>query len=139
MIRAWLAKLVLARNFAALNRGDAGPTLRMETPDVHFRFPGTSSWAADLRGRDQVAAWLGRMIEAGLQHGLQDVVVSGPPWRTRIVVRSLDWLDRDGKRVYENRYVIWAEARWGRIADYEVYEDTERALALDEYLRAAAS
>jgi len=37
---------------------------------------------------------------------------------------------------YENRFVIWAHLRWGRLQEYEVYEDTEKAQALDEYLEA---
>lgn len=138
MIRSWLAKQLLIRTFAALNRGDAGPTLRMERPDVRFRFPGTSSWATDVRGRDQVALWLRRLTDIGLQHEVEEVVAVGPPWRMRIVLRGIDRLDRDGERIYENRYVIWAETRWGRIADYEVYEDTEKSLALDERLRGAS-
>lgn len=52
MIRNWLAMKLLDRNMRALNAGDPGPTLRLEAEDVHFRFPGTSSWAADVRGRD---------------------------------------------------------------------------------------
>ena len=36
--------------------------------------------------------------------------------------------------MYENRYVIWAHAKWGLVQDYEVYEDTEKATALDPYL-----
>jgi hypothetical protein len=38
--------------------------------------------------------------------------------------------------VYENRFVIWGRLRWGRLSDYEVYEDTQKARALDAYLEA---
>ena len=41
---------------------------------------------------------------------------------------------KGGERVYENRYVIWGRLRWGLLREYEVYEDTQRAKALDEYL-----
>lgn len=47
MVRSWLAKRPVTWNMEALNRGDVRPTLRMEARDVHFRFPGTSSWAID--------------------------------------------------------------------------------------------
>ena len=40
----------------------------------------------------------------------------------------------DGRGVYENRYVIWGRIAWGRVKECEVYEDTQRAKALDEYL-----
>jgi hypothetical protein len=50
-------------------------------------------------------------------------------------VRGTDHLrSRTGELVYENRYVIWGHLRWGLLRDYEVYEDTERATALDAWL-----
>jgi hypothetical protein len=56
-----------------------------------------------------------------------------------LVMRGTDHFDApDGSRVYENRYVIWALTRWGRIHDYEVYEDTEKATAFDAWLAADA-
>ena len=41
----------------------------------------------------------------------------------------------DGRRVYENRFVIWGRMSWGRLREYEVYEDTDKPEALDEFLR----
>jgi ketosteroid isomerase-like protein len=114
--------------------------MRMEAPDVRFVFPGTSSWAADIRGKDQVQAWLTRMIATGLQHEADEIMVSGPPWRMTMALRGRDWIDEPGgTRVYENRYVIWGRTRWGRVYDYEVYEDTEQAVRLDAYLGQAAA
>jgi len=131
---------MVTRSLAALNRGDIRPALRMEAPGVHFRFPGSSSWAIDAVGREHVAAWLSRMAATGLQHQAEDVVAVGPPWRMTLVMRGTDRCDGpDGTAVYDNRYVIWATAKWGRIADYEVYEDTEKANAFDAYLARAAA
>lgn len=136
MIRNWLAIRLLTRNMRALNAGDPGPTLRMEAADVHFRFPGTSRWATDVRGRDLVAAWLAEMVAAGVKHQCDEVVVSGPPWRMTIALRGHDWADdAGGRRVYANRYVIWGRLAWGRLRDYEVYEDTERTLEFERHLQ----
>jgi hypothetical protein len=30
--------------------------------------------------------------------------------------------------------VIWGRVEWGRLKDYEVYEDTQRSKTLDDYL-----
>jgi ketosteroid isomerase-like protein len=137
MIRSWLAKKIVTRSLDALNRGDLRPTLRMDGRDVHFRFPGTSSWATDITGRDQVEAWLRRMVATGLQHSVDEVVAGGPPWRMTMVLRGTDSATAaDGTVVYENRYVIWGRSRWGLLQDYEVYEDTEKALAWDAHLAA---
>ena len=52
-----------------------------------------------------------------------------------VSIRGTSWWDSPaGERIYSNRYVIWAHLSWGRLKEYEVYEDTEKANALDEYL-----
>jgi hypothetical protein len=33
--------------------------------------------------------------------------------------------------------VIWGRISWGRLREYEVYEDTQKSKALDEYLASA--
>ena len=38
--------------------------------------------------------------------------------------------------MYENRYVIWGRMTWGKLREYEVYEDTQASRALDDYLLA---
>ena len=74
----------------------------------------------------------------GIQIFPDEVVATGWPWRTTVCVRGRDYLrDATGATVYENRYVIWGRMAWGRLKDYEVYEDTHKADALDEYLDAA--
>ncbi len=136
-MRSWLAKQLLTRNLARLRRGDYGPLLRLDAPDVRFRFPGDSSWAAELLGRDALERWLQRFVESGIQIFADEVVVIGPPWRMTMCVRGTDHLDApSGERVYENRYVIWGRLAWGRLTDYEVYEDTQRAAELDRWLQA---
>jgi ketosteroid isomerase-like protein len=136
-MQSWLAKKILAHNLARLRVGDARPSLRLDHPDIRFSFPGESSWAGVVRGKAELARWLARFVEAGLQIYADEVVVKGPPWNTTLCVRGTDHLDAaDGTRVYENRYVIWGRMAWGRLREYEVYEDTQRTKALDEYLLA---
>jgi hypothetical protein len=66
-----------------------------------------------------------------------EVAVSGWPWNMRVCIRGRSWWDSSsGERVYDNRFVIWGHLRWGKLHDYEVYEDTEKAQALDDYLEA---
>ncbi|MGZ4202355.1 MAG: hypothetical protein ACXVRH_09890 [Thermoleophilaceae bacterium] len=73
----------------------------------------------------------------GLQIHADEIVVSGPPWRTTVCIRGHDHLSGDnGADVYENRYVIWGRIAWGLLREYEVYEDTQKSAALDAYLEA---
>jgi ketosteroid isomerase-like protein len=131
---SWIGKRMLARDMARLSAGDHRPLMRMYAKDVRFRFPGDSSWACEIEGRDELERWLRRFVETGLEIKPDEVVVQGPPWRTTLCVRGTDRLDADGERVYENRYVIWGHMRWGRLTDYEVYEDTQASRELDAYL-----
>ena len=78
---------------------------------------------------------LSRFVDAGLQIFPDEVVVKGLPWKTTLCVRGTVHLKTPaGETVYENRYVIWGRMSWGLVKEYEVYEDTQKSAALDEYL-----
>jgi ketosteroid isomerase-like protein len=132
---SWLGRLMISRNMAKAREGDIEPSLRMDADDVRFRFPGNSSWATELEGKDELRKWLERFADAGLQIYPDEVILQGFPWRQTICVRGTDHLDApDGRRVYENRYVIWGRISWGKLREYEVYEDTQATESLDAYL-----
>lgn len=132
---SWLAKRMISRNMAKAREGDIAPTLKMDAEDVRFKFPGDSSWATELEGKDKLEPWLQRFADVGLQIFPDEVILKGFPWNQTICVRGTDYLDApDGRRIYENRYVIWGRISWGLLREYEVYEDTQKTEALDEYL-----
>ena len=134
-MQSWLATKVISFVMGRTRRGDIRPTLLLDAPDVKLTFPGTSSWSGEFRGKDAVAEWLKRFAAVGIQIYPDQVVATGPPWRTTVCVRGRDYLrDAAGNIVYENRYVIWGRMAWGRLKEYEVYQDTQKAGALDEYL-----
>ena len=134
---SWLAKQTLSRTMARTRAGDIGPTLRMEADDVRFRFPGDNSWGGEFVGKHEVERWLRRFAAVGIQIYPDEVVLKGFPWNQTLCVRGHDYLrSPTGELVYDNRYVIWARMAWGKLKDYEVYEDTEKAKALDDYLAA---
>jgi ketosteroid isomerase-like protein len=137
---AWAVRRMLQHNLSRLRAGDYRPLMRFYAKDVRFRFPGRSSWAGELHGKDELERWLRRFVDVGLQIFADEIVVSGPPWRMAICIRGTDHLDGpDGELLYENRYVIWAHGSWGLLRDYEVYEDTEKATALDARLESRAA
>jgi ketosteroid isomerase-like protein len=136
---SWLAKQVFSFVMARNNRGDIRWTLALEAPDVVLHFPGDNSWSGTYRGKAQVRQWLQRFARTGLQTFPDEVVVAGFPWKMTACIRGTDLLRApDGSVVYENRFVIWGHLRWGRLVDYEVYEDTIAPRALDEYLQQVA-
>jgi ketosteroid isomerase-like protein len=132
---SWLAHKLLTYNMKRLNAGDPAPTLRLDADDVVFTFPGDSSWAGVFHGKRELRPWLERFCRVRLHISADEVVVKGFPWNQTVCIRGKDHLDApDGERVYENRYVIWGKIVWGRLREYEVYEDTQKAKALDEWL-----
>jgi ketosteroid isomerase-like protein len=132
---SWLANKMISFSLSRLRVGDLRPTLLMDSPDVRMRFPGDSSWAGEIRGRSEHERWLQRFARVGIQIFPDEVVAGGFPWNMTVCVRGHDYLDhpRDG-RVYDNRYVLWAHLRWGRVKDYEVYEDTLETARFDRWL-----
>jgi ketosteroid isomerase-like protein len=98
-------------------------------------FPGDNSWSGEYRGRDRIEEFFRRLVLAGIQFEVQEVVVSGWPWNAKIWVRLTDKVTvADGSVVYENRAVIYAKTAWGKIRYHEAYEDTQRSVEFDEYL-----
>jgi ketosteroid isomerase-like protein len=131
-------RALLRRNVTALMAGDPQPLLAMYHRDAVLTFPGEHSWGRTYHGRDEVAAFLRRFLDAGLRGELGAIFVDGPPWATRIVVEFDDHAHdpQTGERIYENRAVIVLRTRFGRVVREEVYEDTQKVAAFDERLAA---
>jgi ketosteroid isomerase-like protein len=132
-----LTKKLLSAVMARNRQGDIGLTLRLDRDDMDFVFPGSNSWSGHYHGKDEHRQWLERLVRVGIKTDVDEVALSGFPWKMTVAVRGRSWWDNSaGERIYDNRYVIWAKLKWGRMASYEVYEDTEKAQALDDYLEA---
>jgi ketosteroid isomerase-like protein len=129
---------LLRRNLERLRGGDLGPMQQLYAEDIHFVFPGESSWSADLRGKHELEGWQRRFIDVGLQLDPHEILLAGPPWSTTVVLHFVDHLRApQGGLVYENAGVILCKAVWGKIKFIAVYEDTQKVAALDEYLERA--
>lgn len=132
---SWLAGKMIARNMKLIRAGDPGPTLAMDADDIRFTFPGENSFAPGAGNKRELEQWLKRFTDLGLQIYPDEVVLKGFPWRQAICVRGHIHLDDPEEgRVYDNRYVLWGHISWGKLREYEVYEDTEETTRLDEYL-----
>ncbi|HEX8804688.1 MAG TPA: nuclear transport factor 2 family protein [Acidimicrobiales bacterium] len=134
-------RALVRRQLRQLNAGDYGPILQMAAPDAELAFPGDNSWARQFRpqdkgraqhtthrGHDELEGFARRFVDAGLQLEVEDILVNGPPWNTRLCVRATD-ASADG--AYVNRVCALIELRWGRIHRWEDYLDTERVAAWD--------
>jgi ketosteroid isomerase-like protein len=135
MLLSWLAKKLLSYTMGRTRAGDIRPQLLLYAPDISFTFPGDNSWSGTYKGKPEVERWLRRFARVGIQAFPDEVIATGLPWNTTVCIRAHDYLrSPQGETVYENRFVIWARLRWGRVKQYEVYEDTIKPRALDDYL-----
>ena len=145
MVYAAIVRRLVRRNIDRLNAGDHGGVLGMAAPGVVLRFPGDNVFARMFRpvvkgrqphdthrGVDECRAFADAFVEQRIQFVIEDILVAGPPWRTRVAIRLHDYaLDTDGSDAYTNRAVAFLELRWGRLLVWEDYEDTERSAEWD--------
>jgi ketosteroid isomerase-like protein len=118
----WTVTQVLRYVYGKAIAGDDGVMMKATAADVTFRFPGSSSFAASLTGREPLRAWLARLTALSPRFEVGDVAVSGPPWNMTVAMRFHDAIGAD----YENDGVEWLRIRWGRVRSIEVFLDTER-------------
>jgi ketosteroid isomerase-like protein len=136
---------LVRRGIRGLNEGDPSFLLRLAHPDAALVFPGDNSWSTMFRpvekgreafvthrGLEECTAFADRFAGEGLQYTIEDILVNGFPWNTRVAVRALDVLAGDDGDEYNNRLISFLEIRWGRLRRWEVYEDTERTTDWDQ-------
>jgi ketosteroid isomerase-like protein len=131
-IYRWLIQKTTRFALGRLRRGDPRLLLALMADDVHSRFLGEHSWAADNHSKKEVRQWLNRYRRARLELQPHEVVVSGPPWNTLVCTRFTDRAtDENGRVIYENEGVLFDRTVWGRIREHVSYEDTQRTLEFD--------
>ena len=146
-----MVRALMRHSVERLNDGDYSLMLKLASPDFELAFPGDNSWATMFRqanpgrarhvthrGIDEASAFADRFVDEGIQFVIEDILVNGPPWNTRIALRVHDYIaDPDGgPDAYSNRAVLFLEVRWGRLVRWEDYEDTERVAAWDAAIEA---
>jgi ketosteroid isomerase-like protein len=146
MVYKAAVRALIRHSVSKLNDGDYALLLKLAHPDFEMAFPGQNSWAtmhrpqvrsrqryATHRGVQEATAFAERFVAAGLRFEIEDILVNGPPWNTRIALRVQDYaVDADsGADAYNNRVVAFLEVRWGRLVRWEDYEDTERVAEWD--------
>lgn len=130
-----------------LNHGDYSLLLKLASDDFELAFPGENSWSTMFRpavlGRErhvthrgiaEATAFADRFVGEGIQFNIEDILVNGPPWNTRIALRIYGFIPGPdgGTDAYSNRAVLFLEIRWGRLVRWEDYEDTQRVAAWDK-------
>jgi ketosteroid isomerase-like protein len=132
-VYSWIVGRLVRFLMGRMNAGDLATLMRAVGDDVHFVFPGESSFAGDYRGKEAVRRWGERFIALRPQFEIHDVTAAGPPWNLRVAFR---FSDRIGDH-YANEGMEYMRIKWGRLREQRVYLDTEKVAALDARLAAA--
>jgi ketosteroid isomerase-like protein len=126
---------MIRRNVRALATGDPGPLLASYANDAVLVFPGRSTWSGEYRGKPAIESFLRRYLDDGIVGQAHYILVNGPPWRTTLgVLFTAEAKTPTGEVVYQNRAMLFARARWGKIVYQEDFEDTHRIDDFDRYL-----
>lgn len=126
-MRRWLIHKAFAWMAAKFAEGDYDLVLKLMADDARFVFPGTSSFAADATGKEGIERWLRRFVAMHPRYEILDVMVSGPPWNTRLGVRMRDRIGDD----YSNEGMHYMVMRWGKVCYDRVFLDTEAVSAFE--------
>jgi ketosteroid isomerase-like protein len=116
----------VAAAFAGLGAGRIEAITGELAPDATHYFIGAHALAGTRRTPEAIRAWYERLLRLlqGIAFTLQEVRVSGWPWRTQV---EAIWTEvnfgTDGvKTTTEGVNLI--EIRWGRVTSVRIYPDT---------------
>ncbi|MFT4220276.1 MAG: nuclear transport factor 2 family protein [Microbacterium sp.] len=129
-----IVRAKVRKTFERINAGDYLQMVDSLAPEFEYRFHGEHALGGRRTTREAMVRWWERTLRLlpGASFDVQDVLVGGGPWHTRVAVRSLVRGDLpDGGR-YENTVFQFMTLAWGRVTSVETVEDLqvlERALA----------
>lgn len=123
------------RTFAAISRGDYMVMVDSLAPQFVYLFHGAHALGGRRTSRAAMIRWWERIVRLlpDLQFTVQEVLVRGWPWRTRVAIRNhISGALPDGTR-YENTILQFMTIEWGKVSSIESLEDLQqldRALAV---------
>lgn len=120
--------------FERINAGDYMTMVDGLAPSFEYRFHGEHALGGRRTTRESMIRWWQRVLDLlpGARFDIQDVLVNGGPWQTRIAVRASIAGDLPGGMRYENTVFQFMTLAWGKVISVETVEDLqglERALA----------
>lgn len=124
----WVTNKQTRRAFHQLDQGAIESLLAQCRADVRHHFPGNHALGGTRQSIPGLRRWFGRLgrLFPELRFTIHDVLVTGPPWNTRVAVRWHDSGRLCTGEPYENRGMHWLRLRWGRLAVLEAHLDTQR-------------
>ncbi len=137
MVYRMIVRAKVQATFRRINEGDYAAMVDSLGDPFEYVFRGEHALGGRRTTRAAMNRWWERTLRLlpGARFDVQDVLVGGGPWRTRVAVRSLVSGPLPGGELYENTVFQFMTLRWGRVVAVETVEDLqvlERALRIVE-------
>ncbi|MGV9777430.1 nuclear transport factor 2 family protein [Streptosporangium sp. NPDC003464] len=118
-----------------LNDRDIESVLRMFAPTFTHRFAGENAMGGVRDNIDSQRRWFERLFRllTDIRFTVDDVLVKGWPWRTRVVALVRTSGTAAG-HPFRNEFAQTIELRWGQITRVNVVEDTEKMATIIGHL-----
>lgn len=112
--------------FAEMSKGNPGALLGGLAPRFTYRFYGDHALGGERHTLDAMRRWGERSARLipGAKFRVDDVIVAGPPWATRISTRVTVRAQLPNGENYENVFMQMMRMRWARITEIHTLEDT---------------
>ena len=141
-----IVRALVRKGINDLNSGDPTFLMKLAARDAQLAFPGDNSWATmhrpaiksrqphfTHRGTEELRSFADRFVSQKIKFSIEDILVNGPPWNTRVAIRANDYIESRNGDLYNNRVVAFMEIRWAKLRSWEDYEDTERVKQWDTH------
>ncbi|CAH0198424.1 hypothetical protein SRABI76_01953 [Microbacterium oxydans] len=133
MVYAIIVRNKVRNTFEQINLGNYAAMVAGLSDEFEYVFRGEHALGGRRVTKEAMNRWWERTLSVlpGAKFDVQEVLVNGGPWKTRIAVRSLvSGPLPDGER-YENTVFQFMTLTWGKVTAVETVEDLqilERAL-----------
>jgi ketosteroid isomerase-like protein len=137
MIYSSIVKTRIRRSFDQVNDRRWDELMESIAPSVHHRFAGVHAIGGERHDREALRLWFERLARVlpNLQLEIKNIWVKGPPWRTMVFVRWDGTATLLSGGPYRQHAIHVITLRWGKIAELDVFEDSQevaRALLVQE-------
>jgi ketosteroid isomerase-like protein len=122
----WLVARKVRATFAQISSGDWEPRIAGMAPQFSYRFYGESALSGERRTLEALRLWWARSFRLLPNPTFQvdEVIVAGGPWATRIATRVRVHAPLPGGSTYDNVFMQNLYMRWARITEIHTLEDT---------------
>ncbi|MFI1396009.1 nuclear transport factor 2 family protein [Streptomyces sp. NPDC020681] len=123
----------IRRTFADMSAGKPQSLASAMAPTFTYRFYGDHALSGERHTLDALRRWAerGARLIPDPRFRVDEVIVTGPPWATRVATRVSVSAELPGGSRYENVFMQFMHLRWAKITEVRTLEDTavlERAL-----------